>query len=112
MKIGAVVVTFNRLEKLKKALAAFEAQTCPPAYLIVVDNGSNDGTAEYLEVWKEENGQAAEVCRRIVLPMGENTGGSGGFHAGLKYAMGTPDADWIWVSDDDAYPEPDAFANA
>ena len=112
MKIGAVVVTFNRLEKLKKALAAFEAQIYPLAYLIVVDNGSSDGTAEYLEVWKEKNGQAADVCKRIVLSMGENTGGSGGFHAGLKYAMELPDADRIWVSDDDAYPESDALANA
>ncbi len=52
--IGAVIVTFNRLEKLKKALASYEKQTLLPEYIIVVDNASNDGTKEYLEEWKKE----------------------------------------------------------
>ena len=49
MKIGAVVVTYNRLDKLKKALESFEKQLYLPAYVIVADNASTDGTAQYLQ---------------------------------------------------------------
>jgi GT2 family glycosyltransferase len=104
MKIGAVVVTYNRLEKLKIALKAFADQECLPAYVIVVDNASTDGTAQYLAGWQEEESN----FRRIVVSMETNAGGSGGFYAGLKKGMEL-DADWIWVSDDDAYPQADAL---
>ena len=40
MKIGAVVVTYNRLDKLKKALESFEKQLYLPAYVIVADNAA------------------------------------------------------------------------
>ena len=38
-------------------------------------------------------------------------GGSGGFYAGIKRAMEQA-ADWIWVSDDDAYLKDDALKQA
>ena len=38
-------------------------------------------------------------------------GGSGGFYAGIKRAM-EQEADWIWVSDDDAYLKDDALKQA
>ncbi len=107
MKIGAVVVSYNRIEKLKKALAAFSDMTMLPKYLLVIDNASTDGTHEYLETWKE---QPADF-EKIVVHMEENVGGSGGFYEGLKRSLAL-DADWIWVSDDDAYPAKDAFAQA
>ena len=105
MRIGAVVVTYNRLDKLKKALAAYENSTILPEYLVVVDNHSDDGTAEYLDVWKS-TGPAEMKKEVITLP--ENTGGSGGFYTALKRAAELP-AEWIWVADDDAYPERDCL---
>ena len=47
-KVCAIIVTYNRLETLKTALAHILAQTVPPAAIIVVDNSSTDGTKEYL----------------------------------------------------------------
>ena len=38
--VAAVVVTFNRLEKLKRVLASLESQTFLPKALIIVDNAS------------------------------------------------------------------------
>jgi len=106
--IGAVIVTYNRLEKLKKTLSLFDAQTLPPAYIIIVDNASTDGTGGFLADWKQsEDGR----YRRYVLTSKENEGGSGGFYRGLEYAVSL-DTPWIWVSDDDAYPVEDTFRQA
>ena len=44
-KIAAVIVTYNRLTKLKKALASYEQQLHKPNYMVIVDNASTDGTA-------------------------------------------------------------------
>ena len=104
MNIGVVIVTYNRLGKLQIALECFQRQTHLPSYIIVVDNASTDGTREYLDSWQKET----EAFRRVVIHMEHNTGGSGGFHEGLKHAL-HESAEWIWVSDDDAYPEEDAL---
>jgi GT2 family glycosyltransferase len=101
-RVAAVVVTFNRLEKLKRVVAAIEAQDHRPDRLIVVDNASTDGTGEYLA------GLASELDLDVVsLP--ENTGGAGGFSAGMSsaYASG---AEFVWIMDDDCYPRPDALS--
>ncbi len=105
MKIGVVLVTYNRLEKLKHALGCYSAQTYKPAYLLAIDNCSDDGTAEYLEEWVN----TPEDFEKKLVHLPENTGGAGGFYEGMNIAMGM-DADWIWVSDDDAYPRESAFA--
>ena len=44
-KVAAVVVTYNRLEKLKKVLASLESQTRLPQMLVIVINAATDGTA-------------------------------------------------------------------
>ncbi|MCA9422539.1 MAG: glycosyltransferase, partial [Nitrospira sp.] len=43
------MVTFNRLEFTKAAIAALFQHTCFPHVITVVDNGSTDGTPEYLQ---------------------------------------------------------------
>lgn len=102
MNVDVVIVTYNRLEKLKKALACYENQTMTFRNMIVVNNHSNDGTFEYLESWKN---MEAPFTKHVVN-MDDNLGGSGGFYAGQKYAM-TLNPDWIYLADDDAYAEPD-----
>ncbi|MFC6235199.1 glycosyltransferase family 2 protein, partial [Leucobacter soli] len=101
-RVAAVIVTFNRLEKLKNVISAIEAQTTAPAHLVIVDNASTDGTGDYLATL--ETALPLEV---VSLP--ENTGGAGGFSAGMRrgYELG---ADFVWVMDDDGYPRPDALA--
>lgn len=48
MNNAVVIVTYNRLELLKECLACVCGQTIPFSRVIVVDNHSTDGTAEYL----------------------------------------------------------------
>ena len=47
--VTAVVVTYNRLPLLRRCLAALQAQTAQGLRVLVVDNASADGTAEYLK---------------------------------------------------------------
>lgn len=100
--VAAVIVTFNRLDKLKKVIAALEAQTLTPSHLIIVDNASTDGTGDFL------TGLSSTLTLDIVS-LDSNTGGAGGFSAGMRrgYDLG---ADFVWIMDDDGYPEPDALA--
>ena len=105
MKICVVLVTFNRKNDLEKTLALYEQQTYAPNTVLVVDNHSNDGTAEMLADWA---GQESPIEHRVVT-MSENVGGSGGFYAGMEAAMAL-DCDWIFVSDADAMPKLDALA--
>ena len=104
MKIGAVIVTFNRLEKLKTTLKCYSDQTAVPACVIVVDNCSTDGTAEFLEDWVKKQ----DKFEKKIIHLNQNTGGAGGFYAGMQEAM-KRNLDWIWLSDDDAYPRENAL---
>ncbi len=106
--IGVVLVTFNRLEELKKAIPCYENQTLSPVSLIVVDNCSTDGTVEFLKDWEKKDSS----IEKSVIYLPENRGGSGGFYAGLKEAGAREDLDWIWVADDDAFPEWNDFEKA
>lgn len=104
MDIGVLIVTFNRLDCLKTTLQQYDLQTKKPAYILVVDNHSTDGTNEYLEHWSKE----PSSIPRYVIRASENLGGSGGFSIGEERALGLP-AEWIWHADDDAIPDIDAL---
>lgn len=99
--VAAVVVTYNRLEKLKQVIRSIEDQTHQPSHLVIVDNASTDGTGEFLA-------DLETLIPLEVVSLPSNTGGAGGFSAGMRraHALG---ADFAWVMDDDGYPEPDAL---
>jgi GT2 family glycosyltransferase len=104
MKIAAVIVTFNRKILLEEVLDSFDDLIDGPEQLIVVNNNSTDGTKEFLDLWKNESSN----FEKTVINLDHNVGGSGGFYAGLEFASKL-DVDWIWLSDDDAFPYRDAF---
>lgn len=97
----AVVVSYQRRDLLHRCLAALEAQTRPVDALVVVDNASTDGSPAMVR----ERHPGADL---VVLP--RNTGGAGGFAAGLARALVSHDADLVWCMDDDTVPRPDALA--
>ena len=76
--VTAVVVTYNRLALLQQCLAALCAQTVRDFTVLVVDNASTDGTADYLKTLD----MPGLVCRNP----GKNLGGAGGFAYGIREA--------------------------
>ncbi|MGH3978119.1 MAG: glycosyltransferase family 2 protein, partial [Pseudonocardiaceae bacterium] len=87
-----VVVTWRGREIVGQCLDALAAQTRSHRVL-VVDNGSTDGTAEVL---------AAHPSRPLALRLGRNTGYAGGLAAATT-RVATPYVAWL---NDDAEPEP------
>lgn len=92
-EIWAIIVTFNRLELLKRCVEAVRGQLHRPEKILVVNNASTDGTREWLDGQND-----LEVIHQ------DNLGGAGGFHNGMKYAYDRG-ADFFWLMDDDGRPK-------
>lgn len=98
--IAAVVLTYNRRDLVEECLKAILAQTVPVERIVVIDNGSSDGTAEMLsQDWSDR-------IELHILP--KNIGAAGGFNTGIRMAYRSQ-ADGVWVMDDDVIPDPDAL---
>ncbi|MDC7859343.1 glycosyltransferase [Pantoea ananatis] len=95
MKLTALIVTFNRLEKLKITLEA--TLKLPFQNIIIVDNASTDNTSLWLAELKEP--------RIHIITSSDNSGGAGGFHLGAQFISQHVHTDWVVFYDDDAYPE-------
>ncbi len=98
--IAAIVPTSNKRDLLRECLSGLTCQTHPPDTVLVVDNGSTDGTAEMVR-------SEFPVVEYHSLP--EPCGSAGGFAEGIRAAHGNG-YDWLWLMDNDAIPYPDALA--
>lgn len=99
--VDAVIVTYNRVDKLKRAIAAVDSQHSAVRSIIVVDNASTDGTDEFLR-------QAQTRSPLEVVRLERNIGGAGGFAEGMLRGY-TSGADFVWLMDDDCYPDANAL---
>ena len=94
--VVAVVVAYNRQELLRRCLDGLAGQTAPLAGTVVVDNASTDASARVA---------AGHPLGAHVVSLPVNTGGAGGFAAGIARALTRfPQAEWIWLMDDDTIP--------
>ena len=100
--VAAVVVTYNRKDYLARLLPSLLASTRPLDAIYVVDNASTDGTLDWLA---EAYGEHPVV---VPVPLEVNSGGSGGFHAGVVRAY-RDGHDWFWLMDDDVTAIPDGL---
>jgi GT2 family glycosyltransferase len=97
MRILAHIHTFNDVGIIDGAIESMLRQTHPVDAILVVDNGSTDGTLD-----------RPSLRHATVLRHPENRGTSGTVFTGIQYAL-DHDYDWIWVFDADSIPEPDAL---
>ena len=100
MRVSVLIVNWNGRDLLPGCLAALARQTVAPHEIVVVDNGSEDGSADYL---RECDAQGLKT--RF---LGTNTGFSGGNNV----AFGMAEGDVVALLNNDAEPDPDWIAEA
>lgn len=93
IEVAAVLVTYNRVALLKRAIDSLLKQSVELKYIVIVNNNSTDGTRDYLD--NNENDKIK------FIHLNENTGGAGGFHVGINMACDL-DISHVWIMDDDA----------
>lgn len=91
--VSIVVLNWNGLEDTKKCLQSLKKLKYKSVEVIVVDNGSTDGSKEYLKLLKD--------IEYIDLP--QNTGFTGGHIAGFNKSKG----DYIALLNNDVVVDPD-----
>lgn len=96
-KILALVVSYNRHEKLVQCITSLRQQLRKPDTILVVNNGSSD----YTTVWLDQQPDIIQMYQ-------ENAGSAGGYYTGISWAL-LEDYDWIWCLDDDGIAAPDAL---
>lgn len=106
-KYAAVIVTYNRKNKLKKEIESLLVQKRKPEKIIVVDNYSDDGTKEFMERLLTSTVGLMIVYKRL----DGNFGGSRGFYEGIQIAMKLQNVDWIALGDDDISYDQSFFEN-
>jgi glycosyltransferase involved in cell wall biosynthesis len=87
LSISVIIPTFNRIDVLPKAIESVLAQTIIPDEIIVVDDGSTDGTAEMIQ----------SDYPKVSVLVQENAGVSSARNAGISVSKG----DWIALLDSD-----------
>jgi len=122
-KISAVVVTYNRKELLLNCLKGLIDQSRKLDAIILIDNESTDNTPltlkdkQFIDALPPDRiNEPWEHIKKIpdsditvhYIRMHENTGGSGGFHEGIKTAF-EKGFDWLWIMDDDVEPVKDGL---
>jgi len=96
LRVSVLVPTFNRANYIAECLDSLLSQTMPALEIIVIDDGSEDGTAKLLKSY----GNRIRYIRK------DNGGKPTAVNLGLSLAQG----DLIWIFDDDDVALPGAIA--
>ena len=91
-QVTVVIPNYNGLRFLEPCMEALQKQNCRDFQVLMVDNGSTDGSVEWL---KERQ------IPTLFLP--ENTGFSGAVNRGIQAA----DTPYVLLLNNDTEPEPD-----
>jgi GT2 family glycosyltransferase len=92
--VSVIIVNWNGKHLLTECIESLRTQTFRDFEIVLVDNGSSDGSAEFVKM------QYPEV-RLIILP--ENRGFAGGNNAGIKVSLGQ----YVALLNNDTKADPD-----
>ena len=98
-----IIVTWNKKKDVLNLLEALSKVDYPPDRFetLLVDNASTDGTVETVR---------PRHPHVHILQHRENPGGSGGFNAGMRWALtNRPQADYFWLLDNDVLVAPESL---
>ena len=95
-RISIIIVNWNGLHHLRELMETIRAQTFQDFETIMVDNGSTDGSVE----WMRDNYPGVKL-----LPQGRNLGFCAGNNAGARAASG----EYLFLLNNDTALRPDAL---
>jgi GT2 family glycosyltransferase len=95
--LSIVIVSWNGMRHLPKCLATLLPQLSADAEVVLVDNGSTDGTVGWAR---------ATYPALVIVALPENLGFAGGVNTGLRVARG----ELLLLWNDDAFAEPGCVA--
>ena len=91
-KVIVLILSYNGKQLLEDSVSSYLANDYENFEVVVIDNGSTDGTKEYVE----KNWPKVRVLRTE-----KNLGYSGGFNFGLEYAFDQKTADYVLITNND-----------
>jgi GT2 family glycosyltransferase len=91
-KVIVLILSYNGKYLLEDALSSYLKNDYENYKIMVIDNGSNDGTEEYV---------IKNYKNVIVRRLEKNQGYSGGFNFGLNIAFNEMDADFALITNND-----------
>ena len=97
--VAIVVLNWNGAEDTLRCIASLARQTHPNFRILVVDNGSTDGSPAALRALGD---------RITLIESTKNLGYTGGNNLGMARAM-ADGADYVWLFNNDAIAEPDTL---
>jgi len=87
-----LILSYNGKHLLEDSISSYLANDYPHFKVVIIDNGSTDGTKE----WVEKNYPDVFVLRTE-----KNLGYSGGCNFGLDYAFNKKNADYVLITNND-----------
>lgn len=102
--VQIVIVTWNKKSDIVHLLGQLQELDYPSHRfaIVVVDNDSNDGTVEAIELQFPQ----VQIVRNAT-----NLGGAGGFNAGMRWALEhRPESEFLWLLDNDVLVDPHALS--
>ena len=94
-KVSVVIPNYNGIKYYRECFLALRRQTLAPDKIIVIDNGSSDGSAEAI---------ASEFPEVTLIRFPENTGFTGAVNEGIRASEGM---DFVILLNNDTSADPD-----
>ena len=88
----AVMVVWNGRPYLQAGVSSVLAALRPQDDMLIVDNGSTDGSSEYIQKY---------FPQVSLLQTHDNLGGAGGFNVGSAIALQSAQCEYVWLLDND-----------
>jgi len=100
-RVIVLILSYNGKQLLEDSISSYLENEYSNFEVVVIDNGSTDGTKEYVEKkWPEV----------IVLRTENNLGYSGGFNLGLDFAFNKENADYVLITNNDVKVDPNVVS--